>query len=78
MDLNWERWCRQGSSARVGLAFHTPMWVNMNDAYRTEMSTSFRAGDGYTQSFRTAPSRTGCAPWRLLGSFAYVFGERGW
>ena len=78
VDLKLGAVVQAGSSARVGLAFHTPMWVNMNDAYRTEMSTSFRAGDGYTQSSPDGAFayrlRT---PWRLLGSFAYVFGERG-
>ena len=78
VDLKVGAVLRAGSSARVGLAFHSPMWVNMNDAYRTEMTTSFRAGDGYTQlSPDGAFAYRLRTPWRLLGSFAYLFGERG-
>lgn len=63
---------------RLGLAFHTPTWLSLTDAYTTEMSTAFRAGDSYSRS-----SPDGSYAYRLntplsvLGSVAYVVGQHG-
>ncbi len=63
---------------RLGLSFHSPLWVNMNDAYRTTLRTSFRNGDSYEIS---SPDGSYAyrlrTPWKLVGSASYIFGKSG-
>lgn len=63
---------------RLGAAFHSPMWLLLNDSYGYEMLTAFRAGDGYKE-----PSATGTfsyrikTPWRAVLSGVYQAGKHG-
>jgi hypothetical protein len=63
---------RVGERVRLGGAFHSPMWLSLNDAYSYNMRTDFRAGDGYkefspegTFSYRVN------TPWRTVASAVY-------
>ncbi len=66
-----ERW-------RIGAAFHSPMWMNMNDAFYRRMTTSFGDGTGHSS---TSPdgifSYRINTPMSLLFSLAYVVGQHG-
>ena len=63
---------------RLGAAFHSPMWLLLNDSYGYEMLTAFRAGDGFKE-----PSATGTysyrvrTPWRAVLSGVYQAGKHG-
>lgn len=68
---------------RTGLAFHSPMFTQLNDAYFTEVRTNFRTPDSQGQSSYTAVSPDGIfnyrvhSPWRTVFSAAYVAGSNG-
>lgn len=68
---------------RAGAAFHSPMWVQLNDAYQTRMSTTFRSTDTQGRSTYSASSPDGVynyrvvSPWRTVISAAYVAGANG-
>jgi len=67
---------------RLGLAFHSPVWLQMSDAYSYSMATDFRSSVNSVSSYaQTSPDgsynyriRT---PWSLLASVAYVVGRSG-
>jgi hypothetical protein len=74
---------RATDQLRLGLAFHSPTWLQLSDAYSNTMSTSFRTPDanGNTSYSQTSPDgsynyrvRT---PWSVLASAAYVVGTHG-
>ena len=67
---------------RMGLAFHSPQWLQLNDAYVMRMSTDFRVpfyGQMGTEEF----SPDGVfnyrlnTPWRVLVSAAFIAGPNG-
>lgn len=68
---------------RVGLAYHSPQWMQLTDAYVTGMTTQFRTldGNGISRYVAASPDNIfGYAvntPWRLVGSAAYVAGANG-
>jgi hypothetical protein len=45
VDLRVGAIARVGDRLRLGAAFHSPMWLAMNDAYSTDMTTTFRTPD---------------------------------
>ncbi len=74
---------RVGGHLRLGLAFHSPKWLQLSDAYTYSMTTNFRTPDanGNTRYIKDSPDgafnyrvRT---PWNLLASAAYVVGQHG-
>lgn len=68
---------------RTGLAFHSPMWTQLNDAYTSEVRTNFRSPDSEGRTSYTASSPDGYliyrvqSPWRLVVSAAYIAGDHG-
>lgn len=68
---------------RTGLAFHSPMWAQLNDAYTSEVRTNFRSPDSEGRTSYTASSPDGYlnyrvqSPWRLVASAAYIAGDHG-
>lgn len=68
---------------RAGAAFHSPMWLQLNDAYLTRLSTTFRSADSEGRSSYTASSPDGVynyrvvSPWKTVVSAAYVAGAYG-
>lgn len=69
---------RVGDQVRLGASFHSPMWMLMNDSYSYEMRTSFRSGDGFSES---SPEGTFSyrinTPWRAVASAVYQAGRHG-
>jgi hypothetical protein len=73
---------RVTDNLRLGLAFHSPLWLNLSDAYSYSMTTDFRSVvDGVSSYSQTSPDgsynyriRT---PWSVLASAAYVAGKHG-
>ncbi len=74
---------RATKNLRLGLAFQSPKWLQMSDAYSYSMNTGFRTPDtngNYTYG-KASPEgafnyriRT---PWNVLASAAWVAGEHG-
>ncbi|HEY0976335.1 MAG TPA: hypothetical protein VGE21_02600 [Flavobacteriales bacterium] len=67
---------------RLGGSFHSPMWLQLSDAYSYSMSTRFSTSvDGQNSYSATSPDGTFSyrvrTPWRALGSVAYVVGKHG-
>lgn len=68
---------------RMGLAYHSPQWMQLTDAYVTSMATQFRTPDAFGTSRYIADSPESIfgyqvnTPWRLVGSAAYVAGDHG-
>ncbi len=68
---------------RLGAAYHSPCWLNLNDTYFTEMVTTFRTPDANGRTSYSAASPDGLfsyrvrTPWRMVFSGAYVFGKHG-
>lgn len=68
---------------RMGASFHSPMWMQLNDAYVTRMSTTFRSADSEGRSSYSAASPDGVynyrvvSPWKTVLSAAYVAGAHG-
>lgn len=68
---------------RMGLAFHSPQWMQMNEAYTTNMRTAFRTPDATGRTSYSANSPDGVfayrvnTPWRTVLSAAYVAGSNG-
>lgn len=68
---------------RLGLAFHSPKWLQLSDAFSNTMSTNFRTPDtdGNYRYVKDSPDgafnyrlRT---PWNVLASAAYIVGQHG-
>lgn len=68
---------------RLGASFHSPMWLQMSDAYSYTMSTNFRTPDSEGQMSYDDSSPDGSynyrvrTPWSGLLSAAYVVGKHG-
>ncbi|MBS1583560.1 MAG: hypothetical protein JST66_15265 [Bacteroidetes bacterium] len=74
---------RATDNLRLGLAFHSPMWLQMNDAYTYSMNTGFRTPDANGKTGYSWDSPDGAyayrvrTPWRVVASAAYVAGKHG-
>jgi len=68
---------------RAGLAFQSPMWLQLNDVFVTEVSTNFRIPDSEGRTSYTGASPDGIfayrvnSPWRTVVSAAYIAGANG-
>lgn len=83
IDLKLGMIARVNSALRLGLAFHSPKWLQLSDAYNYSMVTNFNEPDpeGKTSYRQDSPDgsfdyriRT---PWSVLASAAYVVGQAG-
>lgn len=74
---------RVGRNLRLGVAFHSPKWLLLSDAYNYGMSTDFRTPDtnGNTHYGMNSPEGSYSyrvrTPWSILTSAAYVAGQHG-
>jgi len=69
---------RANDFARFGIAYHTPMRVNMEDEYQNAMESEFTNGDEYAFSSLVGTYTYGIRkPGRLLLSSGFVFGKQG-
>ena len=65
---------------RMGVAYHSPQWMQLNDGYFTEMTTRFRSPDAFGRSSYSAVSPDGLfsyrvrTPWRGVVSATYIAG----
>jgi hypothetical protein len=68
---------------RLGASYHSPQWMQLNDAYFTEMTTRFRSADAQGRTSYSAVSPDGLfsyrvnTPWRGVLSAAYIAGANG-
>ena len=68
---------------RLGAAFYSPQWWQMNDAYVSEMTTDFRTPDSEGNYSYSSQSPDGTfsykvhTPWRATASLAYLAGQNG-
>jgi hypothetical protein len=68
---------------RMGVAWHSPQWMEVSEAYATNMVTRFRSPDANGRTTYPASSPEGIfsyrlnTPWRLVLSGAYVAGQNG-
>ena len=78
-DLKLGAVVRAGEKARLGLAFHSPVWMQLSDGYVTEVRTTFR-NDG-SQFAEESPDGTftyrGRTPLRIVASGALIVGKLG-
>lgn len=78
-DLKLGAVLRAGDKARFGLAFHSPIWLQLSDAYTTDMRTTFR--DNGDVLAAESPDGTftyrGRTPLRLIASAAIIVGKTG-
>lgn len=74
---------RVGDRLRLGLAFHSPKWLQLSDLYSYQMDTRFRTPDAEGNYTYGKDSPTGNfdyrirTPWKLLASAAYIVGQHG-
>ncbi|MEB2340806.1 MAG: hypothetical protein OZ932_02220 [Flavobacteriia bacterium] len=74
---------RVGQHLRLGLAFHSPQWLQLTDGFNYTMTTNFRTpGEGgRTQYSKDSPDGTYSyrirTPWSVLASAVYVVGQQG-
>ena len=74
---------RVGRKMRLGLAFHSPKWLQMSDAYSYHMSTDFRTADANGNYTYGKDSPDGAfnyrvrTPWSILASAAFIAGQHG-
>jgi hypothetical protein len=68
---------------RLGIAYHSPRWMQLDDAYFTRLSTSFRTPDSQGNSNYSASSPDGFfsygvkTAWNIVGSAAYIVAKQG-
>ena len=68
---------------RMGAAFHSPQWMQLNDVYVYALKTTFRSPDADGKSSYSETSPDGAfsyrvrTPWRAALSAAYVAGKNG-
>lgn len=68
---------------RMGLAFHSPQWMRMSEAYTATIRTTFRTPDSLGRTSYTSESPDGNfsyrvhTPWRAVLSAAYIAGPNG-
>lgn len=68
---------------RLGASFHSPQWMQLSDAYVSDMVTTFRTVDSLGSDRYTSASPDGVfsyriqTPWRVVASAAYIAGKNG-
>ena len=68
---------------RMGVSYHSPKWLQLDDTYNTRMTTTFRTPDSEGNVSYTGESPDGIfayrvnTPWNVLASAAYVAGKNG-
>ncbi len=68
---------------RTGVAFHSPQWTQLNDAYTVLVTTNFRTSDAQGRTAYSSTSPEGIfnyrvhTPWRTILSAAYIAGGHG-
>ncbi|MBK9421076.1 MAG: hypothetical protein IPN44_08480 [Flavobacteriales bacterium] len=74
---------RVADNLRLGLAFHSPTWLQLSDAYNYTLSTGFNTADANGNTSYSNDSPDGSfnyrvrTPWHVLASAAYVAGKHG-
>ena len=74
---------RVAPALRLGLAFHSPTWLQLSDAYNYTMRTGFNTADANGNTSYSQDSPDGSftyrirTPWSVLASAAYVAGKHG-
>lgn len=74
---------RMSDRFRTGVAFHSPQWTQLNDAYTMLVTTNFRSADAQGRTAYSATSPDGVfnyrvhTPWRAVLSAAYIAGGHG-
>lgn len=82
-DLKLGVIARAGTKLRLGLAFHSPKWMQLNDAFGYSMTTNFHAPDSEGRTRYTEDSPDGTfnyrvrTPWNVLASAAFIAGQHG-
>ncbi len=82
-DLNVGALVRVNDRVRAGLAFQSPQWMQLNDAYTMQLNTTFRTPDNNGAYAYEASSPEGAfyyrvtTPWRTAASIAYLAGSNG-
>ncbi|MBL8001392.1 MAG: hypothetical protein JNL05_05460 [Flavobacteriales bacterium] len=83
VDLKVGAVVRVTDRLRMGLSYHSPRWMTLDDAYFTRMTTRFRTPDQQGRSSYTAESPSSTfsynvnSPYSLLASAAYIAGKLG-
>lgn len=68
---------------RLGASFHSPQWMQLSDAYTSDMVTTFRSLDSLGRDSYSSSSPDGIytyriqTPWRVVASAAYIAGRNG-
>ena len=72
---------RATNNFRLGFAFHTPNYYKMTDTYSASVKYDFTQGSTSYNDLAETPSGSYSyefqAPWRMIASAAYVFGQGG-
>ena len=74
---------RVTDNLRLGLAFHSPTWLQLTDSYNYTFSTGFNTADVNGKTSYSVDSPDGSfnyrvrTPWHVLASAAYVAGKHG-
>ncbi|WKZ64911.1 MAG: hypothetical protein QY325_09055 [Flavobacteriales bacterium] len=74
---------RFSDRVRAGVAFQSPQWMQLNDAFNTSVRTGFRSTQGLDDYDLTYESPDGSfsyrinTPWRATASAAYIAGANG-
>lgn len=82
-DLKLGMLGRIGSRVRLGLAFHSPKWLQLTDGFTYSMATRFRVPDSQGAKQYSMESPDGVysykinTPWSVLASAAYIVGQHG-
>lgn len=83
VDLKVGAIVRATDRLRLGLSYHSPRWMTLDDSYYTRMVTRFRTPDAQGRTSYTAESPASTfrynvnSPFSLLASAAYVAGKAG-
>lgn len=83
VDLKFGVLGRVGSGLRLGLAFHTPQWLQLSDGFSFSMATKFHTPDSLGRTQYHEEPEPGAysyrirTPWKLLASAAYIVGQHG-
>lgn len=74
---------RATKNLRLGIAFQSPKWLQLSDAYSYTMSTGFRTPDSNGKYTYSNSSPDGAfnyrirTPWHILASAAWIAGQHG-
>ncbi|MBP9159388.1 MAG: hypothetical protein WBO28_05805 [Flavobacteriales bacterium] len=83
IDLKFGVIGRVADNLRLGLAFHSPTWLQLSDSYNYTMTTGFNTPDANGNKSYSNDSPDGSfnyrvrTPWHVLASAAYVAGKHG-